>query len=142
MRYLWEKTLSRSVENNIFLTWEKTAPSVNQLKDENSLRVLCATDENGVIGFAPFRKSQKSIRFFHYTTIEPVTNGNTDYTGIIIARQEKECLNQFLTYLFEQKDWDIFLLPNLPQGSQTLRLLKSASRNLPASQVGKRTWKS
>ena len=55
-----------------------------------------------------------------------MTNGNTDYAGMIIARQEKEVLNQFLTYLFEQKDWDLFLLPNLPQESQTLKLLRAA----------------
>jgi hypothetical protein len=135
MRNVWEKTLTSSVENNIFLTWEKTAPSVNQLRDEKSLRILYATDENGVIGVAPFRKTQKSIGFFHYNIIEPVTNGNTDYAGMIIARQEKEVLNQFLTYLFEQKDWDLFLLPNLPQESQTLKLLRAASRDLPRFRI-------
>lgn len=131
MRNLWENTLCRSLENNIFLTWEKTAPSVNKLKDDNCLRILYAIDKNSVVGVAPFWITKKSVGLLSYNIIEPVTSENADYTGIILADQEEECLNQFLAYLFEQKDWDILQLVNLPQGSQTLKLLESNSRSLP-----------
>ena len=137
MRNIWENTLNRSVENSIFLTWEKMAPSVNQLNDESFLRILYAIDDNLLVGIAPFRKTRKSLGIFHYNVIEPVTNGNTDYTGLIITGQERECFYQFLAYLFEQKDWDLFQFPNLPQGSQTIELLKSARQNLPRCRIRK-----
>jgi hypothetical protein len=137
MRNLWEITLNRSVEKSIFLTWEKMAPSVNQLKDQSALRILYAIDNDNLVGVAPFRRTLRSAGFLRYSMIEPVTNGNTDYAGIIIAGQEKECLYQFLAYLFQQKDWDLFQLPNLPQGSQTLELLRSVSQDLPRFRIRK-----
>ena len=138
MRKLWNKTLNKSAENNIFLTWEKMAPSINQIENENSIKIICATENNKLIGIAPFRKTKRSIKGkLSYTIIEPLTNGDTDYTGIILAKQEKRVLNKFLAYLFNQKDWDLLLLPDLPQNSQTLKLLKQTPKELPKSEIQK-----
>ena len=104
MRRDWNKTLNCSIENNIFLTWEKMAPSVNSMKKEHSLKILCASEGNKIVGIAPFRKTRRSLSGnFGYSIIEPLTNGNTDYAGIIIAEKKKECLSQFLEYLFNQR---------------------------------------
>jgi len=136
MRDYWNKILNKSKENNIFLTWEKMAPSVNQLEKESSLKILCALEDTQLVGIAPFRKTRKSLKGnFGYSIIEPLTNGDTDYTGLIISEQETRCMHQFLAYLFSQKDWDIITLPDLPQTSQTLKLLKQTSRDIPKFEV-------
>jgi hypothetical protein len=84
------------------------------------------------VGIAPFRRTLRSLSGnLRYSIIEPVTNGNTDYSGIIMAGNEKECMSKIFAYLFAQKDWDIFLLPDLPQGSPTLELVKSSRGDLP-----------
>ena len=126
MKNDWNKTLKKSGENNIFLTWEKMAPSVNSLGKESSLKILCATEGNELVGIAPFRITHRSLKgHIGYGLIEPLTNGETDYTGIIMTEQEDQCLNQFLVHLFSQKDWDFIFLPDLPQTSQTFALLKN-----------------
>lgn len=85
MRSNWNKTLNQSIEKNIFLTWEKMAPSVNLLEKKSSLKILCATEGNKLVGIAPFRKTRKSLNgHFGYGVIEPLTNGETDYTGVIL----------------------------------------------------------
>jgi CelD/BcsL family acetyltransferase involved in cellulose biosynthesis len=138
MRKHWNNTLNESLENNIFLTWEKMAPSVNRLEKENQLKILYATDSDKLVGIAPFRKSRRSLKgHLNYDVIEPLTNGDTDYTGIILAKQGKQILHKFLTYLFNQKDWDLMLLPDIPQTSPTLELLKHTSKLLPKSQIEK-----
>jgi hypothetical protein len=55
MKNYWDQTLDKSLENNIFLTWEKMAPSVNYLPNNSSLKILCATEGNELVGIAPFR---------------------------------------------------------------------------------------
>ena len=131
----WNKILNKSAENNIFLTWEKMAPSVNHLGKESSLKILCATEGNKLIGIAPFRITPRSLTgHLGFGLVEFLTSGETDYTGIILTEQEEQCLYQFLKYLFAQKDWDLIYLPDLPQTSQTLALLKN-SKEIPKFEV-------
>lgn len=138
MRRRWNHVLDASAENNIFLTWEKMAPSVNHMKDEHSLKILCAYEGNRIVGIAPFRKTRKSVAGnFGYSIIEPLTNGNTDYTGMIISEKEKECLVEFMKYLFKQKDWDLFNFPDLPSESLTLELIMQTAKDLPRCKMEK-----
>ncbi len=133
----WDETLKISIENNIFLTWEKMAPSVNYLEKNSSLKILCATEDNRLIGIAPFRITYKGLKgHLCFGIIEPLTNGDTDYTGLIIAEKQDLCLNKFLEYLYNQKDWDLMYLPDLPQTSPSLELLKKAT-HLPKFEIEK-----
>jgi hypothetical protein len=101
MKNYWDQTLDKSLENNIFLTWEKMAPSVNYLPNNSSLKILCATEGNEFVGIAPFRITRKRLTGpFDYRILEPLTNGETDYTGIIVTQQGDQCLHEFLAYLF------------------------------------------
>ena len=128
MKNHWDQALNKSSENNIFLTWEKMAPSVSYLGNNSSLKILCATEGNELVGIAPFRITRKGLNGpFGYGILEPLTNGETDYTGIIVTRQEDQCLHQFLSYLFSQKDWDFMYLPDLPQSSPSLALIENSS---------------
>jgi hypothetical protein len=139
MKGYWDQTLNKSVENNIFLTWEKMAPSVNSLENNSTLKILCASEGNEIVGIAPFRITRKGLSGrFGYGVLEPLTNGDTDYTGIIVTQQEDQCLHQFLTYLFTQKDWDFMYYPDLPQGSPSLALVKNSSE-IPKLEIKKGT---
>jgi hypothetical protein len=127
LKNCWDKILDSSIEDNIFLTWEKMAPSVNHLGQNSLLKILCATEDDRLVGIAPFRFTYKELKgYVRFGIIEPLTNGNTDYTGLIIAEQKDLCLKKFLAYLYNQKDWDLLYLPDLPETSPILALLKKA----------------
>jgi hypothetical protein len=133
----WNNALNRSIENNIFLTWEKMAPSVNHLGQNSSLRILCATESNKLVGIAPLRITHIGLKgYFGYGIIEPLTNGDTDYSGLIITEEQDACLHQFLAHLFSQKDWDFMYLPDLPQTSPSLALIKNAT-DIPKFEIEK-----
>ena len=108
------------------------APSVNHLGEVTSLKILYATDNNKIVAIAPLRKTRRTVKGkIGYNIIEPLTFGNADYTGLILAEQEKGCLSRFLFHLFAEKDWDLFYLPDLPKTSKTLELLRAFHKNLP-----------
>ncbi len=113
------------------------APSVNQLEKKDFLKILCATENKKLVGIAPFRITQKNLGLLSYHLIEPITNGNTDYAGLLIPKQGDQLIRQFLKHLFNQKNWDIITIPDLPQTSPTLELLKQNSKNLPQFKIEK-----
>ena len=128
MKNYWDQTLNKSLENNIFLTWEKMAPSVDNLANNSSLKILCATENNELVGIAPFRITRKHLPgLLGYGILEPLTSGETDYTGIIVTQQGDQCLHEFLEYLFTQKDWDFMYLPDLPQASRSLAIVNNST---------------
>ena len=138
MRKTWNKTLNNSLENSIFLTWEKMAPSVNQIKEKNSLKILCASEAGKIVGIAPFRKTTKSLKGkVRLKIIEPLTNGDTDYTGMILPNNKVTIISKFLDHLLKQKDWDLMQIPDLPQSSTTLELIKKASKHLLNPEIKK-----
>ena len=102
------------------------APSVKHLADNKTLKVLCAKEGNKILGIAPLRKSRRRIfTHFGYDAIEPLAYGHSDYTGIILSDHKAECMQSFLTYLFDQKNWDIMYLNDIPQSSSLINLLKN-----------------
>ena len=113
------------------------APSVNQLEKEDSLKILCATENKKIVGIAPFRITKKNFGILSYNLIEPLTNGNTDYSGLLIPKQGDQLIREFLKHLYNQKNWDIITIPDLPQTSPTLEFLKQNSKNLPQFKVEK-----
>jgi hypothetical protein len=132
MRNRWDRVLCKSADNNIFLSWEKMAPSVNHLEQNSSLKILCASEDNNLIAIAPFRITHKGLKgHLGYGVIEPLTNGNTDYTGLIISDAQEQCLDQFINYLFSQKDWDFLYLPDFPQTSLSLNLIEKVATDIP-----------
>ena len=124
MRNSWNEVLCESEDNTVFLTWEKMASSVLNFDQDKTLNVLCATKDDKLVGIAPLRRSRRNINnILKYTVIEPLAEGNTDYSGLILAENEAECLQIFLTHLFDQKDWDLIYLSQVPQMSLLFDLL-------------------
>lgn len=125
LRSEWNNLLKGSRDDAIFLTWEKMAPVVKYLEPNKSVKILCATNGNKILGIAPLKKSCRTFNgHFSYTVIEPLAYGKTDYTGIIFTEQKTECLRLFLTYLFNQKDWDFIYFYDVPETSTLLDLLR------------------
>jgi CelD/BcsL family acetyltransferase involved in cellulose biosynthesis len=113
-------------------------PLVSRIGMRTSLKILCATEGDRFVAIAPFRKTRRSlIGKFGYDIIEPLARGNTDYSGIIIDEQHKHSLFQLLSYLFNQKNWDLFYFPDLHESSQVLELLKSVHESLPEFEIEK-----
>ena len=133
LRQQWNKILQKSEENNLFLTWEKIAPTVMHLPEHKTLKILLAKEGNNIIGIAPLRKSKHRIVGNHlgYDTIEPIAFGHSDYTGVILPERKAECIQAFLAYLFKLKDWEIMYLNDIPESSSFIKILIKNRKQFP-----------
>jgi CelD/BcsL family acetyltransferase involved in cellulose biosynthesis len=124
MQDYWNKVLGKCHDNNVFLTWENTFSNARLLEKGERLKILLVTDENKIVSIAPFKQSPYSLGgFLSYDVIAPLAYRTSDYTGIILAERELECLRLMLHYLFKQNDWDFIYLYDVPETSIILSLL-------------------
>jgi len=133
MRSEWNQVLDGISDNTLFLSWERMTPGVKYLGQGSTLKILCATDGEEILGIAPLRKSG---RFFNghlmYNVIESL---NFRALGVLLAKRKAECLNMFLTHLYGQKDWDFLYLNNVPETFSIVELLKKSSHSIPDLEV-------
>lgn len=107
------------------------------MNKHQSLRILYITNDKNIVAIAPLRQSNYSIKSsFNYSVIEPLDYGSaTDYTGLILAEQEIECLRIFISYLFSQKDWDYIYLNDIPEQSLIVDLLVKNNSLFPNFEI-------
>ena len=125
----WNKVLEKSKDNHVLLTWEFMSTYVKHFGKK--LKVLYIEDGNKIIAIAPLRLSRYNFAgLFGYNVIEPLAYMHADYTGLILAERDAECLKLFLKYLFQQDDWDFIYLYDIPGTSILSQLLPSVSKEL------------
>lgn len=124
LRHKWNRVLERSKDSNPFLTWEFLSTYWKHFGKNKKLRILCIENENKIIAIAPLRQSRYNFAgSLSYNVIEPLALGAADYTGLILAEREADCLKLFLNYLVENDDWDFIYLYDLPGTSIIPELL-------------------
>ena len=137
LRDKWNNVLEKSKDKNIFLTWEYLSTYWKHFGKEKKLRILCIKDKNKIIAIAPLRQSRFGFTSpLGYDVIEPLgyrglTPEGADYTGIILAEREAECLQLFLNHLVEHDGWDFIYLMDVPETSINPNLLAKASKTIP-----------
>ena len=129
MRSEWNKFLNRIRDNTLFLSWERIAPSVKYLRQGSTLKILCAIEDEEILGIAPLRKTS---RFFNGQPIYSVLESLSDRAfGVLLAKRKAECLSMFLTHLYDQKDWDFLYFNNVPETFSIVDLLEKNSYSIP-----------
>lgn len=132
LRQKWNTILNNSNDDSLFLTWEQFSISAMNLNRNQKLRILYIKDKEKIIAIAPLRKSFYSINNFQFNVIEPLDLGSsTDYTGLIFAEKETECLLMFLKYLYLQNDWDFIHLSDIPENSIIIDIIKQNPNLFP-----------
>ena len=106
---------------------------MKNLSLEKTLRILCITSDDKIVAIAPLRQQNHAVKgLFHYRVIEPLDYETaTDYTGLIIAEKEIQCLQLFFTYLYNQNDWDCISFNDIPQTSMIIDLLQKNKNLFP-----------
>jgi hypothetical protein len=133
MRNKWNQVLNKSSDNTLFLSWERMAPGVKYLEQGSTLKILCATDGEEILGIAPLKKSNHFFKgHLIYSVIESL---NFRAPGILLAKRKAECLNMFLTHLYGQKDWDFLYFNDVPETFSIVDLLRKNSHSIPDLEV-------
>jgi CelD/BcsL family acetyltransferase involved in cellulose biosynthesis len=131
LRHVWNSVLDKCRDKNVFLTWEYLSTCWKHFGNKKKLRILVVEDENRIIGIAPLRQSRYSLLgSIGYSVIEPLGYRFSDYTGLILAEKESECLTLLLNYLIEHDHWDFAYMFDVPETSVITELLPSVSRDV------------
>jgi len=120
----WDAVAKRSINENIYLTWEWCSTYWKHLGKGKKLIVLKIEDDDESIAFAPLRQSKYKLwNWFGYNVIEPMCYGPTDYNGFLMTKRNEECLKLFFKYLYDRIDWDFMHLMDIPETSAILNHL-------------------
>ena len=133
MRNEWNTLLKRTNDNTLFLSWERMAPGIKYLNPGSKLSILYATDGKEILGIAPLRKSNRCFNGHSIcSTIEVIS---LRAPGILLSKRKAECLNKFLTYLYDQKDWDFLYFNEVPETFSAVYLLRKSAQSIPDMEV-------
>jgi CelD/BcsL family acetyltransferase involved in cellulose biosynthesis len=128
---LWEDALKRSLDNNIFLTWDWLSTWLKHYGDKRRSLFITVIEDNKMIAAAPMMYTAYNKFGLRLRKIECLTNPAADYHTFLLTEKKTECLRMILDYAKkETPDWDLFELSEVPQNSETATVLASLEPKL------------
>lgn len=127
LREVWNKVLQKSLDNDVFSTWEWLLCWWKYFGKGRKLRVLIAEENGEIVGIAPFMHSKYNLLHFgRLSRIEFIGFPHADYNNFILLKRDLNCLKFFLKSLEEFSDWDLLDLRDVRDDSfsgQALQVL-------------------
>lgn len=135
----WENLLSQSQANKLFLSWQWQYSWWSTWGDELGLKLLIlqAYDGSELVGLAPLYLEDINIKGI-YTLKRMQFIGNawgkvatvrTEYLEFIASASRDEAVCEaFIQYISELKEWDEFVLCDVPKVSSTLKFIKQLKK--------------
>lgn len=121
----WNDTLTKSRDNDIFLTWEWLSTWWKHFGEGRKLRILLVDDENRILAIAPLMRSKYTfLHFGSLAKIEFIGSPQSDCNHFILTEREMECLRLFLSRLNTHTDWDYLELRDISENTISVDLLR------------------
>ena len=121
----WNDSLSKSLDNNVFSTWEWLSTWWKHFGEEKRLIILLIEDKNKILAIAPFAYSKYSfLGFGNLKKISFAGSDETDYTSFILREKKIKFLELFFDYLNNHIDWDYLELKDISETSASAHLLR------------------
>lgn len=118
LKDIWNKVLQKSADPDVFSTWEWIWCWWTHYGKDRKLRILVAEENGEISGIAPLMLSKYS--FFHLckiSKIEFIGSSTSDYNSFILVKNEKKCLNLFLSKLMKVSDWNLMELRDIRENT-------------------------
>lgn len=125
---VWNKVLAKSLDNDIFSTWEWVWCWWKHFGKKRSLRVLVAEENGEIIGLAPLTLTEYSFLYVgKLRRIEFIGFPHADYNNFILVKKPYDCLKLFIEGLMEFSDWDLLDLRDIREQSASANSLQALS---------------
>ncbi len=126
----WNRLLSRSENNNLFLTfewlstWWRHFGENSIFSGKKRLRILLLREGSDIVGIAPLMV--RELRRFGVTikALEFIGCGLGDYSDFILTKDKKRQLGMIWDYLIEHGGWSFGILDNLAGFSDNTSLVE------------------
>ncbi|MEM2914806.1 MAG: GNAT family N-acetyltransferase [Candidatus Bathyarchaeia archaeon] len=127
---IWNAVLRRTLDHDVFSTWEWLWCWWKHYGKGRQLRVLMAKDGGKIIGIAPLMLSKYSFhKFGKLNRIEFVGFPHADYNNFLLTTRDLKCLRLILDGLKEISDWDLLDLRDIRNDSVSGQAIQAISQN-------------
>jgi CelD/BcsL family acetyltransferase involved in cellulose biosynthesis len=121
---LWEDVLRRSLDNHIFLTWEWLSTWWKHYGDKRRFFLIVVTEGKKILAAAPLMYTRYNLLGLGIKKMECLTDPAADYHTFLLTKERPECVRLIMDYAEKEvADWDSIELSDVPQNSETARLL-------------------
>lgn len=126
LREFWNSFLQKSLDNDVFSTWEWLWCWWKHFGNGRKLRILMVKEKNQIIAIAPFMLSNYSfLHFGKLAKIEFMSSPHGDYNNFILTKREVECVTLLLNALTKFSDWNMLDLKDIREESASAKTLSS-----------------
>ena len=128
---LWNKILQKSLDNDVFSTWEWLWCWWKHFGKGRKLRILMVKEKNQIIAIAPLMLSYYNfLNFGKLAKIEFMSSPHGDYNNFILLKKENRYVGLLLNALMDFSDWNMLDLRDIREGSITAKTLSSLSLSI------------
>lgn len=121
---LWEDALRRSLDNHIFQTWEWLSTWWRHYGDKRRSFLIVVTEGKKILAAAPLMYTTYNLLGLRIRKMECLTDPAADYHTFLLTRNRPEYVRLIIDYAEkEAADWDFIELSEIPQNSETARVL-------------------
>jgi CelD/BcsL family acetyltransferase involved in cellulose biosynthesis len=124
----WCDGLQRSGDNHIFLTWEWLSIWWKHFGDKRRFSLITVSDEEKLIAAAPLMSSAYKFAGLKLIKMEFVGTPAADYQTFLLSDKKAECAKLMVDYANnETSRWDCIEFKDVPEDSETMRILNTCS---------------
>ena len=124
---MWESALEKSLDNNVFETWEWLSAWWRHYRGTRRFFLVAAVEGEKLLAAAPLMFTNYRLLGLSIKRVEFLTNPAADYHTFLLTEKKPELVKLILEHVKkEAEDWDLIELSDVPQDSETGKILLSA----------------
>jgi CelD/BcsL family acetyltransferase involved in cellulose biosynthesis len=121
---MWNEAVQRSVDDNIFLTWEWLANWWKHFGRKRQFLLIALTDDRQIHAALPLMISTYQFFGLRMKVIEFIGTPLSDYQSFVVTDRKATHARMMIEYLRDRvRDWDLVELTHIPEKSETARIL-------------------
>lgn len=126
LKNIWNSIAEQDPTNSVFLTFEWLSCWLNVYAPNVNSFIICVRENDSIIALAPFIIVSHSEFGIPLKRLQFIGHLNSDYMDFLILKDQNECINLILDYIYNQQvKWDYCVLSHFSGESGNLLLLES-----------------
>jgi CelD/BcsL family acetyltransferase involved in cellulose biosynthesis len=140
LKEAWDKLVASASVDHPFITHEWIRTWWESFGGTRTLHIVVAREGSTIVGIAPMLEETERFYGFKLRKLTFIWNAHVPRCDFIVEGKRLDVYRALWGYIAAQaRRWDLLLLPQLPEGSPTLTMLKELA---PASGFLVGTWSS
>jgi len=128
-RTRWDNALQRSMDNQIFLTWEWLSNWWRNYGDKRNFMMVTVDEDKKITAAAPLMCSKYSLYGLKLKKIELIGTPASDYHTFLLGEKGREHVKAMMEHANHvAPDYDCIEFKDIPEDSETMRILRDLSK--------------